>query len=167
MENRILGFLSMKDYLFTILGWNNLEKLFIATFFSLSSAAVDQFIMHYMYDSPGAVRFLAFIIAVDFLSGISIAIKTKTFTSKQAPRAFVTLFGYAMLLTLSWNMAKFSPVWSFLPSTLYGGFIGVTFYSIWENAGKLGIVDKEFSSLIKNKIKKTILPKKTDTDETN
>ena len=161
-QETMLGYSSIKDLVFTAMGLTSKKATYTAFFVSFSMATVDTFITHYMYDSAEAVKFLAFIVLTDFLTGSWYALKTKTFTSKQAPRAFVTLFCYALLITLSWNMAKYSPVWSFLPALLYGGFLGVTFYSIWENFGKLGVVDKDFSNLIKTKLKNSIYKKTTE-----
>ena len=91
-------------------------------------------------------------IAVDAITGIWKSIKFKTFGSRRLPRILITMLLYCVLLAIGWNAAKYSPLYFWLPSALYGGFIAVLFISIVENLYELGYVPKAIYEVIKEKL---------------
>lgn len=148
---QLFGFQGFKDLAHSVFGGRNPYEFMAASIFA-SLAFVGTFITKYVYDDEAAIYLLVFMVGVDFVTGVLASRKSGDFSSKKAPRAFVILFMYAVLISISWNMAAKSTVWGFLPSLLYGGFTGVTFFSIIENFYKLEYLNPKIARIILNKV---------------
>jgi hypothetical protein len=115
-------------------------------------AVLTTFINNYVWNDAGAIYFMLFLIAFDATTGVFKAVKNKTFSSARLPRILVIMITYTSLLALAWNVAKFSPFYSWLPGILYGGFIATLIVSIFENLHALKIVPERIYSLVSKKL---------------
>lgn len=153
-NDKILGFSSFSEFFQCLLG---LKSIFINSLFALATT-ITSFITNYVWDDAKAVYFLVFIIALDASTGIWKAIHYKTFRSAKLPRIFVIATIYVLMLSVSWNSAKFSPLFLWLPGAVYGGLLGTQLVSIYENLSELGYLPKglfyDIIERIKFKIKK-------------
>lgn len=148
-----------------IFGFKNFKELFITAFgtkhlsFSLFLSVIttiNAFITEYIYDDAKAVYFLLFLIAFDAFTGIWKAVKNKTFSSSRLPRVIVLMILYVCLLGIGWNAARFSYLYFWLPSTIYGIMIGTLIVSLFENLMELGFISKDLYDIVKNKIKSSL-----------
>jgi len=151
MTGHILGFKSIQDFFSTLIIKNCTLNI---TFSSL--AIFTTFITKYVYDDASAIYFLFFLLIVDFITGVACSIKNKSFGSARLMRIVATLITYVLVLSISWNAAKYSLWFIFLPGLVYGLMIGTQIISILENLMKLKLIKREFYNKIKNKINKTI-----------
>tara|TARA_B100000963_G_scaffold358673_1_gene383876 strand:+ start:1826 stop:2305 length:480 start_codon:yes stop_codon:yes gene_type:complete len=149
-ENKlILGFESSQELLSSILGLkNSLVNLTLA-----ACTAVTSFITQYIWDDASAVYFLLFLIMIDTGTGVWKSIRSRTFSSSKLPRVLVISIIYVLMLAISWNAAKHSDLFIWLPGMVYGGLIGTPLVSIYENFAELGYVPKGLIYDIKDKIK--------------
>ena len=151
----IFGFKSIKEFFCSIFG---IKTISLNVFFSVI-ATVNTFITKYIYDDAAAVFFLVFLIFFDAFTGICKAIKFKSFSSSKLPRILVLMIMYVILLGISWNAARFSAFFVWLPSVVYGGMIGTLIVSIFENMVMLGYIPKNLYETIKNDMVKKIFKK--------
>ena len=128
-NNSFFGFLSLSDFTSTLLG---LKSKFSVGLCSLIGA-ITSFITGYIYHDAKAVYFMVFLLLMDALTAVVRAIRTKSFTSKRLPRVLLVMVSYCLMLAVSWNAAKYSPLFVFLPGAVYTGFIAVLITSIAEN----------------------------------
>lgn len=150
-HNSYLGFDSFSEFITTVFGLkNSVVNLYFAIVAGLTSL-----ITNYIWDDSSAVYFMAFLVAADFLSGIWKAKKNKVFSSTRFPRAFVSLLIYCLLLAVSWNAAKHSVLFVWLPGATFGGIISTLILSLIENLQALGFVKFDLLSTIKDKLKST------------
>ena len=150
-ENKlILGFDSFGELLGSLFGLKN-PLLNMALAFG---ATLTSFITQYIWDDASAVYFMVIIIVIDAFAGIWKSIKYKTFRSSKLPRIFVITTIYVVMLSISWNAAKFSPLFIWLPGAVYGGLIGTQIVSIYENFAELGYLPKGLLYDLKQKIGK-------------
>ena len=149
-ENKlILGFENTKELFSSILGLKNSFINFLLAMITASSS----FITQYIWDDATAVYFMLFLIVVDASTGIWKSIKYRTFSSSKLPRVLVISIIYVLMLAISWNAAKHSTLFIWLPGLVYGGLIGTPLVSIYENFAELGYVPKGLLYDIKEKIK--------------
>lgn len=149
-ENKlILGFENAKELFSSILGLKNYFVNFILAMITASSS----FITQYIWDDASAVYFMLFLIIIDASTGIWKSIKNRTFSSSKLPRVLVISIIYVLMLAISWNAAKHSTLFIWLPGMVYGGLIGTPLVSIYENFAELGYVPKGLLYDIKEKIK--------------
>jgi phage-related holin len=149
-ENKlILGFENTKELFSSILG---LKNSFINFLLAMITASTS-FITQYIWDDASAVYFMLFLIIVDASTGIWKSIKYRTFSSSKLPRVLVISIIYVLMLAISWNAAKHSTLFIWLPGMVYGGLIGTPLVSIYENFAELGYVPKGLLYDIKEKIK--------------
>jgi len=162
-NNKILGFDNFKDFFECLMGLKNI--IVNATLATITS--VTSFITNYIWDDAGAVYFLVFVIALDAFTGIWKSIHYKKFRSSKIPRIFVITLIYVLMLSISWNAATYSPLFIWLPATVYGGLLGTQLVSIYENLSELGYIPQgvfyDIIEKIKIKIKKNV--KKDDLDD--
>lgn len=147
----MFGYASLKDCKNTMFG-NNWKPFVICGFFGL----INSWITKYMWGSTSDVYFLYTMLLLDFITGIYSAYRNRIpITSKKMPRVLINLIGYSILLSVSWNMSLKSIAFKFLPTIIYNGFLGVTFYSIYENLDKSGVqLSKNMITKIKDLFKK-------------
>lgn len=147
-NNCWLGFESVKDYRNTLISFNH---LFLISFISFLGA-LNGFITEYIYDTPQAVYSLFGMIILDTLTGSLRALKKGNFTSNKFSRFILILFSYMSLLAISFNLAKSTFLFIWLPSFLFFGFSSVLLISILENLSELKIIPKKFVDKFKDKI---------------
>jgi hypothetical protein len=164
-ENKlILGFENFSDFADSLFGLKNP----IVNFFMAMFATMTSFITHYIWDDASAVYFLVGLIGIDAATGVWKAYRYKTFRSSKLPRILVISTIYVLMLAISWNSAKYSPLFVWLPGLVYGGLIGTTIVSIYENFAELGYLPKGIFYDIKKKIESrtfTIEDKKEGEEE--
>ncbi len=144
----MLGFISWHELFDKIIG----IKQSVFNFFLAMAAITTTFINNYVWDDAKAIYFMLFLIAVDAATGISKAVKNKSFSSSRLPRILVIMVIYTTLLAISWNISKFSPFYNWLPGALYGGFIATLIVSIFENLHELRIIPDRIYSLVRTKL---------------
>lgn len=144
-----LGFTCMSDFWQTLSGWKYSAINFLMAF----CGAITGFITTYIYDDAKAVYFMAFLVGVDFLTGVFKAMKKGNFTSSRLPRAFVILLAYSLLLCMGWQASKYSVLFIWLPGLIYGGLISTLLVSTIENLYLLGLIKKDLLSKIIEKLK--------------
>lgn len=158
-ENKlILGFQNFGDLANAILGLKNPALNFIMAL----GTTLTTFISSYIWDDASAVYFMLSLIIIDAATGIWKSLKYKTFRSSRLPRICVISLIYVVMLAVSWNAAKHSALFIWLPGMIYGGLIGTQIVSIYENFAELGYLPKgllydikeRFQSYFKNKYKK-------------
>lgn len=149
-ENKlILGFESTQELFSSILGLkNSFVNLILAV-----CTAFTSFVTKYIWDDASAVYFLLFLIIVDAGTGVWKSVKNRTFSSSKLPRVLVISIIYVLMLAISWNAAKHSELFLWLPGMVYGGLVGTPLVSIYENFAELGYVPKGLLYDIKEKIK--------------
>jgi len=149
-ENKlILGFESTQELFSSILG---LKNSFI-NFILAVCTAFTSFVTQYIWDDASAVYFLLFLIIVDAGTGVWKSVRNRTFSSSKLPRVLVISIIYVLMLAISWNAAKHSELFLWLPGMVYGGLVGTPLVSIYENFAELGYVPKGLLYDIKEKIK--------------
>lgn len=149
-ENKlILGFGSVKELIDSALGLKNSMINFILA----GCTAVTSFITQYIWDDASAVYFMLFLILIDAGTGVWKSVINRSFSSSKLPRVFVISIIYVLMLAISWNAAKHSDLFVWLPGMVYGGLIGTPLVSIYENFAELGYVPKGLIYDIKEKVK--------------
>lgn len=148
-NNLMCGFASFKDLFHSAFGLDHMQTNLIIS----SLGGVAAFISSYIYDDPQAIYVLLGMIAFDSLTGIMKAVKNKTFSSAKLPRILVIMVIYTSMLSLGWNLAKVDDLFSWLPGTLYFGFVSTLTISIVENLHALGIISDEIYKHMKKKMK--------------
>lgn len=149
-ENKlILGFQNLKELLDTVLGLKHGLLNFLLAIITASTS----FITKYIWDDASAVYFMLFLIIVDASTGVWKSIRFRSFSSSKLPRVLVVSIIYVLMLGISWNAAKHSVLFIWLPGMVYGGLIGTPLVSIYENFAELGYVPKGLLYDIKEKIK--------------
>lgn len=150
-ENKlILGFDTFGELFGSLFGLKNPLLNMTLAF----GATVTSFVTNYIWDDASAVYFMVALIGVDALTGVWKALKYKTFRSSKLPRILVISTIYVVMLAISWNAAKFSPLFIWLPGAVYGGLIGTQIVSIYENLAELGYLPKGLLYDLKQKIGK-------------
>lgn len=149
INNTLLGFDSVGDFLISLSGWKS--KLIVG-YLSIIGA-LSSLITNYIYNDAKAVYLLAFMMFFDLITASFRAYKNKSFSSRRLPRVFVILVCYVVLLSISWNMAKQSVLFAWLPGALYTGMITTVFISIIENLVQAKIIKSGFAKEIINKFK--------------
>lgn len=142
---KCLGFNNLNDYLSTIF----ITKHKLLTIFSIFFGAFS--FSKYLWHDPNQIVFIWVLLLLDLLTGIFKAFKLKNFTSSKLPRWAGISFSYFLLLFISFNMAKYSPVFSFLPGSLYTLFCAVLFVSLVENLNAVGFLNVKIYNYIKEK----------------
>jgi len=145
----ILGFDSFIDFLTSII---SLKNKLIIVFAGIYGATFQNNFWH----DPNQIIFLWVLLAVDLITGIMHSIKTRTFQSSKLPRWAGIVFTYSCLLFLSFNLAKYSFLFAWLPFSLYSIFCATVFVSLVENFNKLGWIDIKIYDFVKKKIDKQI-----------
>lgn len=140
-----LGFDSISDYVHTLL---NCKHTILASFSILFGGFCFK---TYLWEDPSQIYFLWFLLIADLVTGIIKAIKKKTFQSSKLPRWAGISFTYSFLLFTSFNLAKYSPVFEFVPGSLYALFLAVLFVSIVENLNEAGCLDIKIYNWVKEK----------------
>jgi phage-related holin len=144
----MLGYSNTDDLLSSLFGL----KLFIINIFGAMAAAITTFITSYIWDDATAIYMMLVLIIADATTGIIKSIKNKTFSSSRLPRVLVIMVVYTSLLAISWNVAKQSPFYAWLPPFLYGGFITTLLVSIFENLNQLGLLPKKIFNYFHGKM---------------
>ena len=144
-NDTFFGFCSIKDYTQTLFSFNYIS---LVGFVSLLGG-INGFITKYIYDTPVAIYTLVSLIMMDTLTGALRAIKSGHFTSKRFSRFLLILFSYIMLLAISFNLAKSTILFVWLPSFLYFGFCSVLLISLLENLTELNAIPKKLADKIK------------------
>ncbi len=145
----ILGYDSIVDFFYTNFGFSSI-KLNIIT---VLIASITSFTTSYIWDDARAYYFLVFCLFIDFITGVWKAFTNKTFASKRMPRMLVTVLLYSLMLSLSWNAAKSSMMFIWLPAAMYGGFLCTTLVSIFENINTIGFLPSGMYILLKQRLK--------------
>jgi hypothetical protein len=145
----ILGFDSFNDFATSIFSFKNKLLSFFAVLFGVN------FQLNFWSD-PNQIVFLWVLLFCDLITGILSAIRTKTFTSTKLPRWCGIVFTYSLLLFLSFNLAKYSFLFAWLPMSLYSLFCATVFVSLFENFNKLGWIQVKVYDIISKKINDTI-----------
>lgn len=142
----LLGYENLNDFIQTNFGIHSAKQNIILTIFG----GLSSFISNYIYNDVNAVYFLLLLLLLDFVSGVWRAIVLKKFTSARMPRIVATAIIYCGLLSVSWHIAKFAPVYSFLPGAIYAVFAGTLFKSLIENIKDLKLLSKDnYKSILK------------------
>lgn len=145
-----IGFINYEDFVSTLFMLKNKVFYIFAVLFGTT------FTTHF-WNNPEQFFFLWVLLSMDLITGVASAFKLKNFSSRKLPRWGGVCFTYSVLLFLSFNLSKYSPLFFFwLPSTLYFLFCGVLFTSIIENFNKLGWLDTIIFQHIKDRIKQII-----------
>lgn len=147
-NNLMLGYESFNDLFRSAFGVDHLTTNFLMS----SIGVIITFITSYIYNDAQAIFVLVGMIAFDSLTGIMKAIKNKTFSSAKLPRILVILVIYTGLLSLGWNLAKVNDLYSWIPGTLYFGFISTLTISIVENLHQLGIISDTMYKYFQKKL---------------
>lgn len=144
-----LGYDSITDFIYTNLGLSSVK---LNTLFAFI-ATITSFVTDYIWDDARSYYFLVFCLGIDFLTGILKSIQNKTFSSKRIPRMFVTVLFYSLMLALSWNAAKSSDLFFWLPSAIFAGFLSTTLVSIFENIYAIGFLPKSIYDVLKQRLR--------------
>ena len=160
-----LGFESFRDFITSTLGMNSPLINSIGALIALLSS----FITDYMWDSYEAVYVLWLLMALDWFTGLSYAIKSKTYWSRKNFRMPIYFIATSVLLSLSWHLSHVNVFFYPLPSLVYGGFCAVYLSSLMENTGKLGWLPLPLSNLIAKRfgLKELVKKKGTTTSTSN
>ncbi len=142
------GFNDQQDLITSIIGLKSL----IFNFFIAFIAAMSTFITGYMYDTPTAIYTLQFLMLVDQITGMAVAIKEKNFESRKVARMILFFLTVSLSIGIAFNLAKANIIFYFLPSLLYGGFASTYFISLLENFAKLGYMPDALYQFIKEKL---------------
>jgi len=158
----MFGFEGFKDLLSTVFGiyhpWFN---VLAATLLSING-----FINKYIYNDHESIWLLYIMIGADVLLGIYVNVfkNKQKFDGAKLGRPIVVMVSYSALISFSWWMSLKSSIWIFLPGAVYGGFIGVVFYSLWRKFSAVKVIDNRLFEALEKRIKKTII---TPDDEPN
>lgn len=144
----MLGYENINDMISSAFGTKQLAVSIMGGLIAMSST----FITDYVWDDARAIYTLIAIILIDAFTGITRAVKQKTFSSARLPRILVIIIIYTGLLSIGWNLSHISQLYSWIPSILYGGFVTTLLISIFENCYGIGIIPENLYLLVKTKI---------------
>lgn len=147
-NNLMCGFLSFDDLLKSAFGTEHLQTNLIMAFIG----GISTFITSYIYDDAQAIYVLMGLIAFDSLTGVLKALKFNRFSSAKLPRILIIMVIYTSMMSLGWNLAKVNDFYSWIPGTLYFGFVTTLGISIIENLHELGVISDNVYFYIKRKI---------------
>lgn len=148
-NNLMCGYISFADLFKSAFGTEHMHTNLIMAFIG----GVTTFITSYIYDDAQAIYVLIGMIAFDSLTGILKALKHNTFSSAKLPRILVIMLLYICLLSLGWNLAKVNDLFSWIPGTLYFGFITTLTISIIENLHALNVISDNVYNYIRKKMR--------------
>lgn len=148
-NNLMCGYISFADLFKSAFGTEHMHTNIIMAFIG----GLTTFITSYIYDDAQAIYVLIGMIAFDSLTGILKAIKHNTFSSAKLPRILVIMLLYTCLLSLGWNLAKVNDLFSWIPGTLYFGFVTTLTISIIENLHALNVISDNVYNYIQKKMK--------------
>lgn len=154
--HKILGFESLYDL------WTTLFQLKDKLLFAFAVTFGSVTFTDYFWNDPRQIIFLWIMLLLDLATGITYAVKIRSFTSRRLPRWAGIAFSYSLMLFVSYNMSKVIPVFFWLPGSLYGLFIPVLFKSLSENLSKLGWINLTLLDKINRKIDKVLDDKLTE-----
>lgn len=117
-----------------------------------SIGGITAFITSYIYDDAQAIYVLMGMVVFDSVTGIMKAIKNGTFSSAKLPRILVIMLTYVSLLSLGWNLSKVNDLFTWVPGTLYFGFVTTLSISIIENLHQLKVISDNVYNYIQNKL---------------
>lgn len=164
-----LGFDSFNDFITTIVGFKNNLIAPLAVFFG---ATLSLFISKNIWSNPGEVYFLAILTSIDLFTGVWKAIKFKSdpikgFRSRRISRTVGKIITYTLVLYMSFNLDKnMHTAFFWMPYSCLCLFYTTEAWSIIENFGEIGYLDKGFITTIKEKLNVSNLLKKSDNPET-
>lgn len=148
-NNLMCGYISFADLFKSAFGTEHMHTNLIMAFIG----GLTAFITSYIYDDAQAIYVLMGMIAFDSLTGILKALKHNTFSSAKLPRILVIMLLYTCLLSLGWNLAKVHDIFSWVPGTLYFGFVTTLVISIIENLHALNVISDNVYCYIKKKMR--------------
>lgn len=143
----MLGYMNFEDLASSLFGLKASAATAIGAFF----ATVTSLITQYIWDDARAIYILLTLIIFDAITGILKALKYGTFNYRRLPRILVTTVLYTGMLAVSWNLAKVSPIYFWVPSVLYGGFVVTSTLSVFENMYMLGYIPDHIYKTITEK----------------
>lgn len=149
-HNTFFGFKSLLDFRNTLFSIQYPGVVLVSSIIG----ALSSFITTFVYDSYAAVYTLLGMLVVDAISGIYRSVKEKRFAVEKLPRVLLIMTSYMVLLSVGFNLAKSSILWSFLPSTIYFGLSSVVLISILDNLASVGLIPPTLIKKLKSLIKK-------------
>ncbi len=147
-NKQILGYMNFEDLASSLFGLKASVVTVIGAFF----ATITTVITEYVWDDARAIYVLFAFIIFDAISGILRSVRDGTFTLSRLPRIVVIFVLYTGMLAVSWNLAQVSPVYFWVPSVLYGGFIVTLAISVFENVYVLGYIPEYMYKTIMEKV---------------
>jgi hypothetical protein len=157
------GFESMEDFITSLLG----TKTAVINTIGAAIAVTSSFLTDYVWDSYQAIYVLWILMAGDWITGLTYAIKSNTYWSRKNFRMPIYYVATTSIISLSWWLAKMNVMFYPLPSLVYGGFCAVYLSSLVENTGKLEWIPKQIAEVIGKRfgLKEFLKIKKNQIDE--
>lgn len=155
MKN-FLGFYSFSDFVSSLFRFSDWSL----NAFAALIGVLTTFITGYMWDSPSAVWTLWSLMSADWATGIFKSWKNKSFVSYKLFRMPLYFVATSFILSISWWMAKGSPIFYLLPGLVIGGFYAIYFVSLLENLGELNLIPKSLVNVLKDKFGLKVLVEK-------
>lgn len=150
-----LGFESFQDFVTTLIGF---KHNLLAPFAFFTGAALSVFIKENIWSDPGEIYFLAILTAIDLFTGVWKAIKynhdpNKKFRSRRISRTVGKIITYSLIIYIAFNLNKNMPVAFFwMPYSCLGVFYATEAWSIVENLGEIGHLDKGLIKFLKDRL---------------
>jgi hypothetical protein len=143
-DKHFLGFVSVDDFLTSLLKlkhWSFTSTIAIM-------GVLTTFITDYVFDSYQAVYILYSLMGADWITGILKSMKAGAFESYKIMRMPLFYIAITFLVSISWWMAKYNILFTYLPSIVMTGLYSVYFISLLENLGELKVLPKAFVGLL-------------------
>ncbi len=168
-EKTLFGFHSLDDFIGAVVG----AKSYVVNMWLAFIFAFTTFVTSYIWDSSGAVYTLVTLMIGDWVLGVSLALKAtytltfkkseltldeiaklhkRKFSSTRFPRIFVSILMSLFMLAISWHLAKYNILYTFLPAFMYGGITGTYLISLVENVAEFGLISKDLVFVLKEKL---------------
>ncbi len=168
-EKTLFGFHSFDDFIGAFIGVKSIIiNVWLAFIFAFTT-----FVTSYIWDSSEAVYTLISLMLGDWILGVSLSLKAsyllkfkkysltsqeiskfnkRKFSSARFPRIFVSILMSLFMLAISWHLAKYNVLYTFLPAFMYGGITGTYLISLVENVAEFGLLSQDLVSTLKEKL---------------
>jgi len=160
-QKDFLGFTDMNDFLTSLFS----PKTFLVQLGGVGIASITTFLTDYVWNSAEAIYLLWILMLVDWFTGLTYAIKSKTYWSRKNFRMPIYFICTSFLIGVSWWLSKFSIAFTYLPAIVYGGFCAVYLSSWVENMGKLEWIPEPIAKVVAKRFGLKELLKKFDRAE--
>ena len=103
-------------------------------------AAFSLLLEKHLWHSVPMILVLIFLVAADFVTGISVAAKYKKIETRRAIHGVYKLLAFMLVLSIATNIARYDKNFFFLPDAVFFPMVLIQFMSLVKNLSLLGLI---------------------------